>query len=117
VLRTIGSGLPGEIVEELTIWGQYGGNVITRYEIIDAHGKECTPNTGWDALFYKGRETLMKFAEELPADVQLRLTVHRDPQVVRIPFVFKNLAVGQTVAGTVPVVGEEGLGEKTGDSQ
>ncbi len=74
-LTSIGSGHSSQVAETLSIRGKYRRDVITGYEIVDVHGSQCKADDGYVAQPYKGRDMLMCFARELPADAQLRLTV------------------------------------------
>jgi hypothetical protein len=68
---------------------------LVRLEVTDGDGKPFMPLRSECTYDKDGSIERIKlsFAERLPASSQLRLTVHRDPKEIRVPFVLKDVRV------------------------
>ncbi|MEE8453046.1 MAG: hypothetical protein V3R99_14065, partial [Thermoguttaceae bacterium] len=96
---SVGSLIPRSaqlrVAEVLKIYVKCDHNPLISCEIIDIHGKQILHDDGWGNNPPNEVYLNRCFEKRLPKDVQLRLTVHKDPQMVRVPFVFKGLAIDE----------------------
>lgn len=70
-------------------------NAVVRLEITDANGKLFVPiksTVGFGSSISKAE---FSFKDRLPDDSQLRLTIHRDAQEIRVPFALKDIEIPQ----------------------
>jgi len=69
------------------------GIPVVRIEITDTNGKPIKPIRS--QFNYGGSITKSDayFKDQLPDTAQLRLTVHRDSQIIRVPFALKNVPI------------------------
>lgn len=96
---TKGSGLPSFIVptkpndriDELTFLVSSSDNAVVRLEVADVNGKSFTPN---GLQYDKSIEVaVLNCDDKFPDDSQLRLTIHRDAKLVRVPFALNNIEI------------------------
>jgi hypothetical protein len=84
---------PPSPADELEVGIQAGANPVLCLDIADAHGKQLTPMSSRSEFGMSIKKANFAFKDKLPNDVQLRITIHRDPQTIRVPFAVHRIDV------------------------
>jgi hypothetical protein len=78
---------------ELSIDARWGETLVTRFEVADASGKPIKETSSGGSRSENQWSVTLGYPNKLPDDAQLRVTVHRDYQIVRVPFALKDLKI------------------------
>jgi hypothetical protein len=78
---------------EIMIHAEWGETPVTSFEVVDASGKPLQ-ETFWSGSQLESQCLLtLGYSDKVPDDARVRVVVHRDSEIVRVPFALKDLKI------------------------